>query len=219
MKYSLLVLALTLTLALTALLAIANQEKQAVGRPQDNMTEKVADEPQPGGKTETDEPPLLLDDEPPLLLDDEPPLLLDDEPPLLLDDDDGNDSSAEGWKVADNRRCHVCHLNYADEAIALVHAKADIGCTDCHGTCDEHIADESWASGGNGTPPGKMYRRKDIDACCQECHESHDVPAQEVIAHWQQRCPKEPGKTDPKSIVCTDCHGKHRLKERTCKWK
>ncbi len=192
MKYSLLVL--TLTLALTALFAAASQ---------DNMTGEVADGPQPGGKTETDEPPLLLDDE----------------PPLLLDDDDGNDPSAEGRKGADNRRCHVCHLNYADETIALVHAKANIGCTDCHGTCDEHIADESWASGGNGTPPGKMYRREDIDACCQECHENHDVPAQEVIAHWQQRCPKEPEKTDPKSIVCTDCHGEHRLKKRTCKWK
>ena len=196
MKYSIFVLALTLT----ALLAIANQEKRAIGRPQDKKNEKVADKPRPGGKTETDEPLLLLDDE----------------PLLLLDDDDGNDPSAEGRKMADNSRCHVCHLNYAEEAIAVVHAKADIGCTACHGTCDEHIADESWASGGNGTPPGKMYRQKDIDTCCQECHKSHNTPARKVIARWQQRCPK---KTDLQRIVCTDCHGEHRLKERKCKWK
>jgi hypothetical protein len=208
MKCTMLIFALTLT----AVLAIANQEKRPIGRPQlaqddshppesparpsqDNKNEQVVDKPQPGGRTDTDEKPLLLDD------------------------DGGSDPSAEGRKVADNSRCHVCHLNYADEAIAVVHAKADIGCMVCHGTCDEHIADESWASGGNGTPPSKMYRHQDIDNCCQKCHQSHNAPAQKVIARWQQRCPKEPQKIDPKTIVCTDCHGEHRLKERKCKWK
>ena len=225
MKYSVFVLAL----ALTAILTIANQQKRAVGRPQPaqdgsesrespagqsqgNKDAKSADRPQPGRKTDTD-------DEPPLLLEDEPPLLLDDDPPLLLDDDGGDDPSAKGQKVADNSRCHVCHLNYADEGIAVVHAKADIGCTACHGECDEHIADESWASGGNGTPPGTMYRPEEIDACCQECHKEHDVSAQEVIARWQQRRSKQPEKADLERIVCTDCHGEHRLKERKCRWK
>ena len=177
---------------------------------------------------------------------DEPPLLLEDDPPLLLDDNDDDASSTTGGPVADNSRCHVCHLDYAVEEIAVVHAKANLGCTKCHGDCDEHIADESWASGGNGTPPGKMYRRQDIDPCCEECHKEHDVPARDVVARWLQRCSKEPKRPSrdqtesvprpigkktadhvgigtkeaaPNKTVCTDCHGHHRLKERTCKWK
>jgi hypothetical protein len=35
------------------------------------------------------------------------------------------------------------------------------------------------------------------------------------VARWQQR---RPGKTDPKTTVCTDCHGEHRLKLRTVQW-
>lgn len=156
----------------------------------------------------------------------EPPLLLDDDPPLLLDDDEG--PSTDNKKMADNSRCHVCHLNFADEPLALVHAKANLGCTECHGNCDEHIADESWATGGNGTPPGKMYLRKDIDECCRQCHKRHDVSPPKIIALWQKRREKKPPplgvdlKTlPPEKIVCTDCHGDHHmyLEKRKCKWK
>jgi len=50
----------------------------------------------------------------------EQPLLLE-EPPLLLEDE-------ETGPVADNSRCHVCHINYADEALAVTHARANIRC-------------------------------------------------------------------------------------------
>jgi hypothetical protein len=36
-----------------------------------------------------------------------------------------------------------------------------------------------------------------------------------VITRWQQRCPE---KRDVSQIVCTDCHGEHRLKNRTVRW-
>jgi hypothetical protein len=134
-----------------------------------------------------------------------PLLLLDDEPPLMLDDGTGADPAAGG---ADNSRCQVCHLNLAMEELAVTHAKEDIGCADCHGDCDAHIDDESWASGGPGTPPEIMYPPERIDGACGECHGTHDAPAKEVLQRWQQRCPE---KTDASSIVCTDCHGKHRL--------
>lgn len=145
------------------------------------------------------------DDEPPLLLDHEP-LLLGDEPPLLLGDDPtGASDHVDG---ADNSRCHVCHLSFAREELTVVHAKADVGCVGCHGDCDAHIDDESWASGGPGTPPEIMYPRDAIDPACMKCHKTHDVPATIVLKRFQERRLEKLG---PKEIVCTDCHGEHRL--------
>jgi hypothetical protein len=60
-----------------------------------------------------------------------------------------------------------------------------------------------------------MYPPEAIDPACQECHEEHDVPAREVLTRWQERCPE---KTDVNTIVCTDCHGQHRLARRTVRW-
>jgi len=142
----------------------------------------VPDAP-PAAKAETDEPlPATAE-----------PLLLDDVPLLL---DDGESSATSVVAGADNTRCHVCHLNYVQEDLALIHAKAKVGCVDCHGNCDAHIADESWASGGNGTPPEIMYPRDKIIEFCVSCH------------------PRE----KPPTKICTDCHGKHRLAERKLKW-
>jgi hypothetical protein len=140
--------------------------------------------------------------------DDKPLLLLDDEPPLLLDEPGDGPAKPPG---ADNGRCHVCHLNFAMEEIAVRHAQEDIGCDDCHGDCDAHIDDESWASGGPGTPPEIMYPRETIDPACGECHDTHDVPAREVLERWQKRRPQI---TDASAIVCTDCHGHHRVNSK-----
>jgi hypothetical protein len=140
----------------------------------------------------------------------EPPLLLlDEEPPLLLEGGNGGSAVSAG-PVADNSRCHHCHLNYVDEEIATVHARANIGCADCHGNCDEHIADESWASGGNGTPPEIMYPPEKVNPCCLKCHPKDKLDKAKHESFLA-------GKTEEK--VCTDCHGDHRLKERKCKWR
>ena len=104
---------------------------------------------------------------------DEPPLLLDDEPLLLLDDEPEGDPLDESG--ADNSRCFVCHINYMQEDIAVTHARANIGCAGCHGESDEHIADESWASGGNGTPPEIMYRRSEVNPACLKCHAKNEM--------------------------------------------
>jgi hypothetical protein len=117
-----------------------------------------------------------------------PPLLLDDNPDINLPDK----------PVADNSRCYVCHLNYAQEKLAVTHARANIGCKDCHGDCDAHIADESWASGGNGTPPSIMYPPDKINSFCKSCHPKASLGDKKY---------------------CTDCHGTHRLTNRKCKWK
>ena len=110
----------------------------------------------------------------------------------------------------DNSACFVCHGNYDGESLALTHAKEEIACVDCHGESHDHRNDED-----NITPPEKMYAPDGINKMCGECHERHNVEANKVIARWQERCP---AKTDPKKIVCTDCHFEHRLKFRTVWW-
>jgi hypothetical protein len=137
----------------------------------------------------------------------EAPLLLDDEPLLLLDDEPEADQSDE--PQADNSRCFVCHVNYMQEDIAVIHARADIGCAGCHGESDEHIADESWASGGNGTAPDTMFPKPKINPFCMGCHTKDKIDTDQhkpLFANFEK-------------MVCTDCHGDHRLEVRKCKWK
>lgn len=137
----------------------------------------------------------------------EKPLLLDDEPPLLLDDPAASQADAD---MADNSRCFVCHINYAQEEIAVTHARQDMGCNNCHGESDEHIADESWASGGNGTAPDKIYTKDKVNPFCLGCHSKDKLPEE----------PHKPLFADSNSKkYCTDCHGEHLLKERKTKWK
>ena len=137
----------------------------------------------------------------------EAPLLLDDEPLLLLDDEPQADQS--DGPEADNSRCFVCHVNYMQEDIAVIHALADIGCAGCHGESDEHIADESWASGGNGTAPDIMYPRAKINPFCMGCHTKDEINTDQ----------HKPLFANVEKMVCTDCHGSHRLEVRKCKWK
>jgi hypothetical protein len=129
-------------------------------------------------------------------------------PPLLLDDAPSEEAVAPGG--ADNSRCQVCHVNFMQEDLTKVHAKANVGCARCHGECDAHIADESWASGGNGTAPDIMYPKDKINAICLTCHPKDKIDAEthkEFLADAT-------GKS-----VCVDCHGKHRMVARKCKWK
>ena len=136
---------------------------------------------------------------------DTPLLLLDDEPLLL--DENGMEGNTP---IADNSRCHVCHINYVQEDIALVHSRANIGCADCHGSSDAHIADESWSWGENGTPPDIMYRRDEINSFCMRCHPKDQISAEEHTALLEDVVGQ---------VSCTDCHGQHRLARRQCKWK
>ncbi len=135
-------------------------------------------------------------------------------PPLSLDkylDEKLPEATKEEVKLkADNFACYVCHGNYKEEVFVIWHGKADIGCVKCHGDSHDHRNDED-----NIIPPEKMYPADQIEKCCVECHKQHDAPAVEVLARWQERCPE---KTNPKDLVCTDCHGQHRLKLRTVRW-
>jgi hypothetical protein len=131
-----------------------------------------------------------------------------EEPLLLLDDVAVIHPVSEN--MADNSRCAVCHLNLVQEELARTHAKAGVGCAKCHGPSDAHIADESWASGGNGTAPDIMYPKQRINPFCLECHPRAKLDADQHRDFFA-------GTSQEK--YCIDCHGKHLLPMRKCKWK
>ena len=190
------------------MLVLAAVVVAGIGCEQPNSTQKEQTNPEPPtGIESVTTKDVELDDEPPLLPDDEPLLLLDDEPLLLLDDETDEDSSPES--MADNSRCFVCHINYMQEEIAVNHARQGMGCAHCHGESDEHIADESWASGGNGTAPDIMYPRYKINPFCMGCHTKDKIDTEQHKPLFAEKNEK----------YCTDCHGDHRLTERKCKWK
>ncbi len=137
------------------------------------------------------------------------PLKVDRSAPLLLDEPAAKGEDQAYLKI--NEACYVCHGNYREEPMAVEHAKQDVSCMKCHGPSLAHRNDED-----NITPPDKMYALAKVEAgCLAECHDSHDAPAREVLKRWQERCPQ---KTDFTQVVCTDCHGFHRLPRRTVQW-
>ena len=139
-----------------------------------------------------------------------PPLKVTSDAPLLLGAPAAAKPGETAKPKADNFACYVCHANYEDEPMVVSHAKEDVGCVKCHGESIAHRNDED-----NVTPPDIMYPQEAIDKACAECHDTHDAPAVKIVIRWQERCP---GKEDPSQIVCTDCHGEHRLKSRTVRW-
>ncbi len=129
-------------------------------------------------------------------------------PLLLLDDAPDVKTSAD--QEADNSRCQVCHLNLVQEELAITHARANVGCARCHGASDAHIADESWASGGNGTAPDLMYLKAKVNPLCLGCHTQDKISADRHKDFLAGNTPEK---------YCTDCHGKHCLPIRKCRWK
>jgi len=125
------------------------------------------------------------------------------EPPLLLENGNGAEELQPAGPVADNSRCHVCHINYEDEKLAVVHAQANIDCEQCHGASDAHCSDED-----NITPPDIMYPLAKINSFCMGCH-----PRDKISSLHESFFA---GTTKEK--YCTDCHGEHRLVYRTRKW-
>ena len=108
--------------------------------------------------------------------------------------------------VADNSRCHVCHINYEDEKLAVRHARANMSCEKCHGASDDHCDDEN-----NVTPPTRMYPRDAVNRACLKCHPKATLDADAAHDPLLAAAPKT-------AAVCTDCHGKHRLDSRTVRW-
>jgi len=91
--------------------------------------------------------------------------------------------------------CDTCHVDVVDEFTGSVHSDERVGCADCHGASDGHIADEN-----NEVKPDRIFAHADVDRLCATCHEcSRSRPVGPPAADHQ---------------VCTDCHAAHRLRPR-----
>jgi hypothetical protein len=142
-----------------------------------------------------------------------PPLVVDADAPLLLDEPPDTESvstSATTRAAGQNVACFVCHANYQDEALVGWHAAADVGCAECHGKSHPHCNDEN-----HRTPPEKMFPRDEIQAFCNKCHPAHDVPAEKLS---ERRIQRGLNVNNDQALVCTDCHGDHRLSRRSVRW-
>lgn len=112
------------------------------------------------------------------------------------------ESAEETNPLGANAACYLCHIPFVKEELSREHLKAEVSCIECHGLSAGHANDEDVGA----TPPEVTFKREQIDAMCRECHESHNVPAREVVARFVER------RLSPKSAaVCTDCHGTHKI--------
>jgi len=127
----------------------------------------------------------------------------EEEPLLLLEEGDDRQQDSDDGPMADNSRCHVCHINYEEEKLAVVHAKNDISCEDCHGDSSAHCSDED-----NITPPDTMFARDTIKGFCMGCHEELKPKTHKKVLSGES------------TKVCTECHTfkDHRLAVRTRQW-
>lgn len=100
-----------------------------------------------------------------------------------------------------NAACYVCHMTFVFEELARTHLTEKVTCIECHGLSAAHANDEDIGA----TKPDIMYKRDEVDASCEKCHEEHDVPAQDVVALFLER------ELKVRKPVCTDCHGMHRI--------
>jgi hypothetical protein len=172
-----------------------------------------------------------------------PPLVVDTSAPLLLDkpnDEEKAFDAAATQAAKENTACFVCHTNYKTEFLANRHAQANVGCFNCHGESSAHQNDEN-----NVTAPEILYSADKIDTFCRSCHKAHDISPRDIIADWMKKKAEKKNtscegchqsndipprkvvarwkevaldKTNPGQIVCTDCHGDHRMKVRTVIW-
>jgi len=101
-----------------------------------------------------------------------------------------------------NAACYICHIPFVREELGKIHLEAKVPCIECHGLSAAHANDEDIGA----TPPDVVFKRNQIDASCRKCHKTHDAPAQQVVARFIER------RLSPKpAVVCTDCHGTHKI--------
>ena len=139
-----------------------------------------------------------------------PPLDVGDDAPRLEEPEEQQGQEEQTGPTADNHHCFVCHGNYRGETLTKVHAEANIGCMQCHGSSDAHRGDEA-----NITPPDRMFPVDKINSYCRTCHKKHDVAPEKMMNRWLDRAPH---RTGARRTVCTDCHGEHRLHSRDTRW-
>lgn len=125
-------------------------------------------------------------------------------PPPAGTADSGDGATDETNPLGVNAACYVCHIPFVKEELSKVHLKAKVTCIKCHGLSAGHANDEDVGA----TKPDVVFKRRQVDAMCGECHQEHDVPARQIVARFIQR------RLSPESAaVCTDCHNTHKIQQ------
>ena len=110
-----------------------------------------------------------------------------------------------------NAGCYVCHTTFLREPLSRTHLKAKVGCVRCHGVSADHANDEDIGA----TKPDIRFRRVQVNGHCRTCHARHDVAPEAIVARWRGRRASQPtSRPAVGGIVCTDCHGQHRIAKR-----
>jgi hypothetical protein len=127
-------------------------------------------------------------------------------------------SAKASAEPADNSFCYVCHRNYEQEKLTVIHTPLGIGCEKCHGISERHSSDEDGI-----TPPEILYPSVKINPFCVQCHATNQLEARgehkaALIVLRAKDVAKALAASDETKRVCTDCHGSHRLKVRTRRW-
>jgi hypothetical protein len=119
-------------------------------------------------------------------------------------------------EAGSNNPCFVCHMPFQKERLAVVHAKARVWCSECHGPSVKHLEDENIGA----TPPDVVYDKGQIDHMCGECHEANKHPQlsaetrQTRLAQGEKAQREIKGRKIKAAGVCTDCHGRHWIPPR-----
>ena len=87
--------------------------------------------------------------------------------------------------------CVMCHADVEYEYVGSPHFAQKMGCRQCHGPSEGHIADEN-----NDVKPEGLFNRDNVEELCETCHQFPDGAQPSFSAA---------GNTQ----VCTDCHGYH----------
>ncbi len=117
---------------------------------------------------------------------------------------------------ADNSYCNVCHANFEEENLVMIHQEVGVGCETCHGISMKHSEDEN-----NVTPPDIMWASFRINRRCMTCHLREDLlqgsKAETHQPFFDRLDHPETSKEDNK--YCSSCHAsKHQVPHRTRIW-
>jgi len=126
------------------------------------------------------------------------------------------DNVAPATTFVANPFCKACHADFDDEALAVRHKTAGIGCERCHGESLRHRSDEA-----NVTPPDLMYPKERINPTCMMCHPRQTI--QQVHSHKvvleTNLSALEATPAGHGAKYCTDCHAReHHMKVRAIQW-
>jgi hypothetical protein len=110
-----------------------------------------------------------------------------------------------------NDLCHICHIPFSEEPLAVSHAKGKVWCQTCHGPSGPHMENEKIGA----TRPDKVFRGSQVDRMCSRCHERRDHPKVPAGIRATRLAESKKLQTEIKGHpveptgVCTDCHGRH----------